>query len=282
MNVFYFFVLLFFSMVGCTNNQTEKNKNILAEVNGKKLYKKDLENLLPSGTTENDSLLITSNYIKKWLTEELILDIAKKNLANKQVEIDQLVAEYRSSLLKHRYQEMLVNEKLAEQISAEDIEQYWEENKSDFLLDVDLIKGLFLKLPKDAPNLAKIKKLYKSNDESAIEDIEKYSLQYAINYQYFYDRWIDFDDIELKLPKKISKQTAYLKRNEFIEMEDSAYVYLVNIKELLPKGDIEPLDHAKMKIHELLVNKRRVNFLREFETELYNKAILDGDAHISE
>ena len=177
---------------------------------------------------------------------------------------------------------MLVNEKLAEQISAEDIEQYWAENKADFLLDVDLIKGLFLKLPNDAPNLAKIKKLYKSNDESAIEDIEKYSLQYAINYQYFYDRWIDFDDIELKLPKKISKQTAYLKRNEFIEMEDSAYVYLVNIKELLPKGDIEPLDHAKMKIHELLVNKRRVNFLREFETELYNKAILDGDAHISE
>lgn len=282
MNVFYFAILLFVSVVGCTDTKPDQNENVVAEINGKKLYKTDLLNLLPSGTTANDSLLITSNYIKKWLTEELILDIAKKNLTSKQDEIDRLVAEYKNSLLKYRYQEMLVNEKLSAQITEQEMTKYWDENQTDFLLVEDLIKGLFLKIPIDAPNLAKIKKLYKSNSESAIEDIEKYSIQYAINYEYFYDNWVDFNDIENKLPVKITNQSNYLKNNKFIEMQDSAYVYLVNIKELLPKGSVEPLEHAKPKIHELLINKRRVNFLRDFENELYNKAILDGKAHISE
>lgn len=254
----------------------------MAKVHGKELYLKDLSTLMVTSSGSVDSLLIVENYIRKWVTDELVVAYAEHNLSSEQPEIDALVNAYRDALLKYRYQEMLVRKKLSAQISEEEMRSHLADHPSDFLLDRNLIKGLFLKVPKDAPNLKDITKILKSFDEEDIEKIEKYSLQYAVSYEYFYDRWIDFGDVINKLPTKILNPTSCLKKNRSINIQDSSFVYLVRINEFLLKGALEPFDYAKPKIQEALINKKRIVFLRDFENELYNQAILSGDAYVSE
>jgi hypothetical protein len=77
--------------------------------------------------------------------------VALRNLGDEKEEVDKLVEEYRRSLVRYRYQERLVEEKLKTDIRESDKLNYYEENQKKFILDKGLIKGLFLKIPVDAP-----------------------------------------------------------------------------------------------------------------------------------
>ena len=45
----------------------------------------------------------------------------------------------------------------------------------------------------------------------------------------------------------------------------------------MPSGSVEPYDYASPHVTEMLVNQRKVEFLKKFEDELYNDAIRSGD-----
>ena len=167
--------------------------------------------------------------------------------------------------------------KLKTDIRESDKLNYYEENQKKFILDKGLIKGLFLKIPVDAPGLTDVKKWYKSTDVASLEKIEKYSVQNATIYEYFYDKWVDFDEVMDNIPIHVSNPNAFLKANKYVEVADSSYCYLLNIKEYLPSGSVEPYDYASPHVTEMLVNQRKVEFLKKFEDELYNDAIRSGD-----
>ena len=207
----------------------------------------------------------------------MVYDVALRNLGDEKEEVDKLVEEYRRSLVRYRYQERLVEEKLKTDIRESDKLNYYEENQKKFILDKGLIKGLFLKIPVDAPGLTDVKKWYKSTDVASLEKIEKYSVQNATIYEYFYDKWVDFDEVMDNIPIHVSNPNAFLKANKYVEVADSSYCYLLNIKEYLPSGSVEPYDYASPHVTEMLVNQRKVEFLKKFEDELYNDAIRSGD-----
>ena len=79
------------------------------------------------------------------------------------------------------------------------------------------------------------------------------------------------------IPIHVSNPNAFLKANKYVEVADSSYCYLLNIKEYLPSGSVEPYDYASPHVTEMLVNQRKVEFLKKFEDELYNDAIRSGD-----
>ena len=79
------------------------------------------------------------------------------------------------------------------------------------------------------------------------------------------------------IPIHVSNPNAFLKANKYVEVADSSYCYLLNIKEYLPFGSVEPYDYASSHVTEMLVNQRKVEFLKKFEDELYNDAIRSGD-----
>ena len=213
-----------------------------------------------AGTSSADSLLLAESFVKKWVKDALVYEVAQRNLGDEKEEVDKLVEEYRHSLIRFRYQERLIKEKLSADIRESDKLNYYEENQKKFTLDKALIKGLFLKIPVDAPGLSEVKGWYKSTSEASLEKIEKYSVQNATIYDYFYDKWVDFDEVMDNIPVHVSNSTAYLKANKFVEVADSSYCYLLNIKEYLPEGSVAPYDYASSQITEMLINQRKVDF----------------------
>ena len=274
-------IALLFALVyilsACRPEITYKDDDVLVRVHGSSLHRSEVEKIIPSNLSSADSFLIAENYIEKWIKDVLTFEVAKRNIGKEEEDINRLVEEYRRALLRHRYQEYMIRSRLTAEIREADKLAYYEENSHKFILKKNLIKGLFLKIPAESPGLADVKKWYKSADPASLEKIEKYSIQNASVYDYFYDRWIDFDEMLDKIPVKVSNKSRYLSANQTVEVSDSSFCYLLNISEYLLAGNIAPYEYADFEIQEMIINQRKMDFLKTFEEQLYQDAILKGE-----
>ena len=256
----------------CTKKQDHKGKKPLVEVTGKFLYQEDLQAALPLNLTSDDSVLFAESYIRNWIEDALLFAKAEDNVRDSE-RIKELVENYRKALVMHAYQEELVQQRLSEEITVAEINQYYEENKSLFVLDKPLAKGLFIKVPLQSSGLADVRRWYKRNTPDAIEKLEKYSLRNAVTYDYFNDQWRPLEEIEAMMPvKNLGDGNGYLKQNQDIELKDTAFHYFLHIEDYLGKGEQRPLDFAQEEIKEILINLKRVDFVNRVKEDLYHQA----------
>ena len=267
-------------VVGGCNRQSSisDTQGLVVKLHDRGLSRESLLQALPKRLSSADSLIWAESYLKQWIKDELVYDVAQRNMDDEtKAEIDRLVDSYRRSLIRYRYQEQLVKERLSANITEAEKEAFYAENREEFVLDHSLIKGLFLKVPLGAPNLSEVKRWYRSKSEDSIEKIEKYSVQNAVVYEYFYDKWVDFDELMLNIPQTVTDEAAFLRTHTYLEAADSSFCYLLNIDEFIPKGEIAPYEYVAPQVFEMLVNQRKVKFLKDFEEELYDDAVRAGD-----
>lgn len=266
--------LLFFTY--CSSNKSgqdlEYESQPIVSVNEKTLYKSDLINSIPAGLNAADSTQAANAYIKMWINDELIYEKAKQNV-NDRARIDEMVDKYRQSLTTFTYLEQLLKEELSKKISDSELRDYYDKNTDAFKLEESLIKGLFLKVPKSSPEIANLRQWYKSNTEAAKENIEKASIQNTVIYDYFYDRWVSIGDIISNIPVPINNTKEFVRTNKNYETQDSSYIYLLHIEEYISAGDNAPFDYAKSRIKDILINRNRETFLKQFEKDLYDNAM---------
>ena len=260
------------AMTGCGQEHNHKGKTPLVEVSGEFLYKEDLQAALPLNISKDDSVLFAEHYIRNWIEDALLFDKAEGNIPDND-KISKLVENYRRALIMHTYQEELVNQKLANDISEEEINAYYEKNKELFRLDNPLVKGLFIKVPLSSSDLGNVRVWYRKNNQDVIEKLEKYSLRNAVSYDYFYDRWTSVPDVAAKIPLKVLDTDAnYLDKNRNVEVKDTAFCYFLHIEDFLGKDKQKPLDFARDEIKEILINLKRVEFINKVKEDLYQRA----------
>jgi hypothetical protein len=262
--------------ISCTQLETRSREKPLAQVFEKKLYPSDIRDIFPSNASGEDSIMILQTYVDKWVRKQVILHKAELNLTEEQKDVRQQIEEYRSSLLIYKYEQNLILQKLDTVISEEEIETYYAENPSNFNLDRHIVKALFIKLPLDAPDLWRVRQLYRSEKEEDFRELERYCYQYGVKYDYFDDRWIPFTTITRALPNEIRNPDGFLRWNRHIEQQDSAYRYMVNLREYHLAGAVAPLPYVEHKIRSVILNKRKVQFIRDLENNIYKDALNKG------
>lgn len=259
-------------LYSCNKESADPRRQQILEVEGKFLYLEDIQDIIPPNVDKKDSTEIANSYIRKWVTDVLLYENAKRNIAN-QAEIDQLLEEYKKSLIIHQYQQKLLKERLPEQPSEAEIKDFYEQYKEQLTLKENVIQGILLITPETAPQMANVRNWVKSGNEKALENIEKYSMQHAISYDYFADRWLPFSEILKRIPLQLENQADYLSGRKFIELSDSTKHYFLSIKNARMVGQTEPYEMAKPKIINLIMNKLKSDFITNFEAEIYNDAI---------
>ena len=66
----------------CTKNATTQQKGTLVKVNERTLTKEDVLSVLPKNISSADSLLWAESYIKQWVKDNLVYDVALQNLGD--------------------------------------------------------------------------------------------------------------------------------------------------------------------------------------------------------
>ena len=276
MRYFFSVIAVFLLTVACSNKLDIKKNTVLVKVGSKVLYRSVLEDNIPVGLSKEDSIIVAEHFIHTWINENLLYNIASKNVTDKE-NIERLVDNYRRSLLIYQYEEQLINERLTKEIDEQSLYDYYNKNKDKLELERPLVKGLFLKVPINAPQLNEIRVWYKSSSSISREKLEKCGLSNAAIFNYFVDKWVDFYDIMDNFPKDQLRKEDQTVHKKAIEKQDAGYFYFLNITDYLLAGHSAPYEYVKSTIQEILINQRKIDFLKKTEEELYKRALNKGE-----
>ena len=275
MKTFHLLCLLILGLLtGCTQNKPEAKRTPILEVEGKFLYKDDLEKVIPASANKIDSAEIADRYIRKWVTDVLMYENGKRNVKDKEA-IEAQVEEYRRALTIHQYEQALILERVPTDISEEEMTAFYHQYSPELALKENLIKGVLLILPKNAPHIDQVREWVRTPNEKSLENIEKYSLKSAISFDYI-NKWTPLGEVLKKAPFKLEDSRDFVARKPFAETSDSTKVYFLRVTDAVLAGQTEPLELAREKIKNIMLNKKQSDFIIQFEKDIYNDAVKNG------
>lgn len=269
-----FILLLGVFLTSCDNIFSTRKNEPLAKVGSQTLYMSDVENMFPKNARSGrDTNNLLKGHIESWVKQQLLLQLAEDNLSTEmQNDISKQVEDYRTSLLVYRYEQMYVEQRLDTIISEKEYEDFYNVHKQTMVLSNPIVKVLFIKLKKNSPYLDKIKKLYTSTKPEDMTTVQNLCMQVAIKYDYFNEKWIEFDVLTKELPSTKKSYEEMVKTKKRIEVEDQGDIYLVAVRDYKSRGTIAPLEYEEENIKSLILNKRK----QEMMIDLEERVLLDA------
>jgi len=265
--------LVLFLVQGCSLFVKDELGEPVARVFENYLYPSDLEKVIPSGTSRQDSMLLAKRYTETWVKDMLMQHRAEESLSEEQMDFETQIEEYHRSLLIYTYRQNLLQQKMDTVVSEREINSYYEENSKNFVLNQNVIKGTFIKVPLSAPEQDQLRRWSWNNREQDLDQLEKYCVSYAEKYSDFNDTWVDFSSIREQLPRRISNPVRYLNSYRNIEHSDSLFRYLVHISDHLTEGEVAPVEMVSDDITNIILNKRKINFIKDLEHRVYTDGV---------
>ena len=276
-------IVLTVSAISCDYFRAPQPKEAVARVGDKFLYKDDLRALLPAEYTREDSIAIISSYLNNWAAKELMLANAKRNLQeDKIVEFETLVDEYRTDLYTKAYKEGLVNQSIDTVVGQGDLETFYQGNKEIFRLNEDLLKLRYIQLKENHSGIQRIRDKFKRFNKKDQRELDSLSLQFRA-FSLNDSVWVKAGEVFRKIPLLQEQSTQNnLKKSQFFELPDSLGVYLVHINDLLKRQEIAPIEYVKPTLRQIIINQRKLEFVRKLEKDIINDAITKKQFEIYE
>ncbi len=267
-------------LTSCSALFKKHTEKAVARVYDEYLYESDLQGIVPKGTPAKDSLTLTRSYIDSWIRQKLMVHQAELNLAPEQMDFSKQMEDYRNSLIIYAYENELVKQKLDTIVPDEEISSYYDANQKNFLLKDNIVQLQYVKLPLKYKNTGRFRKLLLSDnpdDRSLLADLcEKDASDYYLDDQ----NWILFNDFLKQIPIRTYNQEEFLKNHREVEYQDSMYIYLVRFKDFRIKDNVSPLEMEKTEIHDIILNKRKMELIGRMQEDIYKNAGKKNDFDI--
>ncbi len=265
---------LFFIVFSCDKFKISDERIIVARVNETYLYQDDIKGLVPSGTTKNDSTIIVKNFIKHWATQQLFVDGAKVNLKEeKQEAFNKLVEQYKNDLYTKAYIEALVKRNMDTVVNTQEAQAYYNNNKEVFKLNEELIKFRYIHVDAHINNFSTIEEKFKRYNAKDKKDLDSISIQFK-SYSFNDSIWIKLSHVINKIHViNIENKDQLLNKSNFLQLKDSLGVYLMQVNDVLVQNDTAPLEYVKPTIDQIVINKRKLELIKELEKDITKDAI---------
>jgi hypothetical protein len=272
---------LFFTLVACDYIKKPQEPESVARVGDDFLFRSDLQNLVPNGTSKEDSIAIVKSFIDRWATQKLLFEAAELNLTNEKVdELNQLIKQYKVDLFTNAYLEELIIRKVDTIVSNDEINQYYEANKQFFKNPNELVKLRYINLVKENPKFEKIRAKFNSFTPKDKNELAEMAIQFK-SYAFNDSIWVDINQVYEKLPFiNADNKSKYVSNGMSYQFPDSTTVWMVKIKQVLPKDSPTPLQFLRPTIKQVIINKRKVELLQTIENEITNDAFKNNKYEI--
>jgi len=270
-----YWLLLIAACVFAACNQSGEKDVIAAKVGDKQLIWADISEMIPDNSSPEDSAELADQVIQSWIREQVILNEAELTLADDQKNFDQLIENYRKSLLTYTYEQEWVKQKLDTNVTQDEIETYYNENIQNFQLRDYILKVKFcaISIDTDTRQLKNLRKLFYSTKEEDITPWIAFCVNNGASYFFDEDKWLLWDDFVKQIPVKAFDREAFLKQTKEVEFELDNNLYLIRILDYQLSGSQSPLSFEKENIRNMILNRRKLDLLVRMREDLYNKAL---------
>ncbi|MBR4756033.1 MAG: hypothetical protein IK076_03745 [Bacteroidales bacterium] len=245
---------------------------VVAKLGDHKLYLSELEEFIPNGTSPEDSIHLASQYINSWATDKAFQDIAEQKLSKEEKDVSKELEAYRQSLLRYRFEQRYVAERLDTTVSEKELDEYYSSHEDNFKLDRPVVKARFMKIAKDSPNLQRIKKLMSSSDVSDVIAADSVAFNSAERYTDCSDQWIDVVTLAAEFGVDYVEMLSR-KNGSFIEMPgEGGTLCVAYIADMVKAGETAPAEFCKERIKDIIISGRKHKLLSVLEQDLIEDA----------
>lgn len=262
-----------FLLSSCIGGADNNSDNILARVNNKYFYESELKGIIPPGTSATDSISIVQSYLNSWITQQLTLEKASKNLLSEDMEFDKQLEDYRNSLIIYAYESKLIKQNLDTVVSDKEIEEYYSNNSGNFQLKDNIVKVFYARINADENDIRPIRKFFNSDKPVDRDSLEARFEEQADLFFLNDETWILFNDVLKFVPIQSYNIEAFLKNNTKIEITEKPYVYFISFSDFKVKDGVSPLSFEKENIRSVILNKRKLKLISDMRKEVFETAL---------
>lgn len=257
--------------IGCENSdKRDASDRCLARVYNRSLYLSDMDGMLPIGISAEDSSLIIDKFVTNWVREAAILHEAERNVP-KDLDINQLVENYRASLIKYNYENILVDKFLDSIVTKTELETFYNINKGQYQLETPIIQCRFIKAFLNSPQIEQVEKWW-NNDNPNQAALKNWCERNATIHHLDDSIWYKVVDIGAYMPQGALTVDNVNNKKKFVQ-KDQEFLYLFELLDIVPKNEIAPLSYIEGQAKKVILHKRKTQLLNEMKDKLYDEAL---------
>ena len=257
-------------------------EEVVAEVGQAKLRKSELDRVVPAGLSAEDSVRLARQYINTWALDQVFLNVAEQQLSKSEKDVTKELEAYRTSLLKYRYEQLYVNERLDTAVSDDAVQEYYETHSSKFILQRPVVKARFLSISEDSPMLKTIRKKMSSDEVEDIIEADSLAFSSAFKFTTWNNEWIDAAVMAREFGQDYASVLSGVSKGWNERTDTSGVVNAAYVTEIVPKGAMSPLEYSTPFIKDMIISARKQALVSALEHDLLEDARVNGKFVITE
>jgi len=273
-------ILILLILAGCRNSSDDGDSSILARVNDEYLYESEIRDLIPDNISPRDSIVLVKNYINNWITKQVLINQAERNLSREQMDFSRQLQEYRNSLLIYQYEKELLFQKLDTVVKDYEIFSYYNDFRENFILKEDIYTINFLQMPAGSEAAEVIENLFTSGNPELKDSIITLMVNVAGMYDFSDKNWMSLNSLKSSFPGIFSSLDNQEISNSNFRDANGPVITLISVGEMKNEGQVAPLPYVSDNIREIIINKRRAEFIKNMHNEIVRKAYQNKEAEI--
>jgi len=275
------FLLIFAVFAGCRQNDNSMRRTAIARAGSTTLYFDEIPVDMLEGISGADSSAFIQSYINSWAKRELMFQKAAANMTPEiRNDIERQLQETRRNLMIYEYQRQMMIQKMDTVISEEELAGYYATNSNSLKLTSNIVKALFIKLPVETPDISRIRKLARSENQKDQQELESLCYQFAEKFDDFNEQWVTLDRLSLEIGEDIGDQENFLRRNTFYEKSEPSSVCFITFSDYRLRGSLAPFEYVRDDIKRIIWNSRRIDFIQNLEDGIYDEALKENSFKI--
>lgn len=247
---------------------------LVARIGKHKLYVSDVSDYLPANVSAEDSVNLTMKYINAWATEILYARVADNQLSKQEKDLTNEIEEYTRSLIKFRYEQHYINDRLDTMITESQIKEYYEGHTSMFTLQRPVLKFRFVDISPNAPGVESIRNLLGTTDPDDAYLLDSLARKEAVRYSDYSSEWVDASVITKEFGMDYSQVISGIS-DKWIEMKSEGIngIKLAYVLDIVPAGRVAPLEFCQDQIRDMILNTRKHELISTLEQDLLQDAL---------
>ena len=245
----------------------------VARVGREKLYRSEVESMIPDMISPEDSASLAEKYIRLWAMERLYMDEAGRQLSKAEMDVSEELESYRRSLVRYRYEQRYLNDRLDTLITDAQIREYYQANEADFELSRPLMKLRFVDVMKDSPGKDEILRLMSSDEYAGLERADSLARNSALRYFDNSDTWMDAGELARYFGVSCEEMLAAMDGDMImIEPEGRGDLLAAYVCDMISSGTA-PIEYCSSAIRDIILSNRKHELLAALERDLLEGAL---------
>lgn len=280
------FLLVFALLLPACQTDSNTGEEILASVGTITLKRKDLSRYLPEiWANEEDSIRLTSQFIERWIGEQVMTDQALGEIDGLEDKIEFKVKDYRNRLILNEYYQYLIETRLDTVIDSASFSSYFLKYPEKYIAEETYYQIVYLGTYN--LNIQKLMQiLAEKPEEIDLNNLKLWGMQNAFLHQTDTSIWLNGNDLDdLKSSLNYYGDFKGLRPGHYPLVWTGKYSekpaqFIVRMNRVIYAGQALPRSMTIESVKQGIINERTRNILEAEKIRLVREAKEKGNAYI--